>query len=110
MQFGSAAATRKFEPIENVKFKREKDLISPLQMYSNNQNSFGKMEFDDFATLALERFSVLQLIENIGTRHMKGSNEYIKKIDEELRKNGFLKSLYCSVGFNSINYLLILLI
>ena len=104
MQFGSAAI-RKFEPIENVKFKREKDLISPLQMYTNNLTSFGKMEFDDFATLALERFSILQLIENVGTRHMKGSNEYLKKIDEELRKNGFLKSLHCSVSSNCMYFL-----
>jgi hypothetical protein len=104
MQFGSAAI-RKFEPIENVKFKREKDLISPLQMYSNNQNAFGKIEFDDFATLALERFSILQLIENVGTRHMKGSNEYLKKIDEELRKNGFLKSLHCFVSYISMYFL-----
>ncbi len=96
MQIGSAA--RKLEPIENVKFiKREKNALSPLQMYSGNQTPSGKIDFDEFATLALDRFSVLQLIENVGTRHMKGSADYLSKLDQELRKIGFLKSILGSV-------------
>jgi hypothetical protein len=38
------------------------------------------------------------MFENVGTRHMKGSNDYIKTLDAELRKVGFLKSLLCNVS------------
>jgi DNA primase large subunit len=39
---------------------------------------------------------MLQLFENLGTRYMKGSSEYISKLDQELRKVGFLKSILCN--------------
>jgi hypothetical protein len=97
MQFGQGAV-KKFESIENVNFKKEKDSFSPLLMYNGLQIPDSKIEIDEFATLALERFSVLQLIENVGTRFMKGSNDYINKLSEELRKIGFLKSILCSVS------------
>lgn len=66
-------------------------------MYNGgNQAPFGKIDFDEFATVSLDRFSVLQLFENIGSRHMKGSEKYLTKLDEELRKVGFIKSILCS--------------
>lgn len=38
------------------------------------------------------------MIENVGTRHMKGSNDYLNKLDGELRKIGFIKSILCNVS------------
>lgn len=76
-------------------FKKEiKNVTSPLLIY--NQAPDGKIDFDEFATLALERFSVLQIVENVGTRHMKGVADYISKLDTEFRKIGFLKSILCN--------------
>lgn len=42
-------------------------------------------------------FLVLQIVENVGTRHMKGVADYISKLDTEFRKIGFLKSILCNV-------------
>lgn len=63
---------------------------SSLSMY--NAPPDGTVEFEEFATLALERFSVLQIFENVSTRHIKGSNDWINKLNEELRKTTHLKS------------------
>ena len=40
---------------------------------------------------------VLQIVENVGTRHMKGVADYISKLDTEFRKIGFLRSILCNV-------------
>ncbi len=45
----------------------------------------------------------MQIVENVGTRHIKGVAEYINKLDAEFRKIGFLKSILCNV--KSIFYL-----
>lgn len=42
------------------------------------------------------------MVENVGTRCMKGSNDYLNKLDVELRKIGFLKSILCNVSCFSI--------
>ena len=48
-------------------FKKEfKNVISPLLIY--NQAPDGKIDFDDFATLALERFSSISTIQCIEER------------------------------------------
>ena len=99
----ATSGIKKLESIENVKFlKREKKdptehgsgiTTSILQMYNSDQTPSGKLDYDEFAGLALERFSVLQLFENVGTKYMKGGNDYIKKLDEEFRKSSFLKTI-----------------
>jgi hypothetical protein len=40
------------------------------------------------------------MFENVSARHMKGSPDYIKTLDAELRKVGFLKSILCNVRNN----------
>jgi len=77
-----------------ITFKKEIIGKSPLLIY--NQAPDGKIDFDEFATLALERFSILQIVENVGTRHIKGVADYMTKLDTEFRKNGFLKSILCN--------------
>ena len=47
---------RKFADSTN-KISIKKECISPLLMYNHNQTPEGKMEFDEFSSLALERFS-----------------------------------------------------
>lgn len=95
---------------KNVK----REIISPLLMYNSPPD--GKLEFDEFASVAIERFSgfhiikffnhlikkhsfflVLQLFETIGARYMKGGNDYLSKLDTELRKLGFLRTILCGV-------------
>ena len=71
--------------------------LSPLLMYSSEHRPHGQLEFDEFAQLALERFAVLQLFENVAARHMRGSNDYIQKLEKELHSLGFIKSVLCGV-------------
>lgn len=71
--------------------KERREMISPLLMYLHAPDS--KMEFDDFAIYAIERFTILQLFENVAIRHMKYSNDYNKKLDTELHKISFIKSI-----------------
>ena len=73
--------------IKNIK----REVVSPLLMYNTPPD--GRIEFDEFASAAIERFSILQLFENIGARYMKGGNDYLTKLDTELRKTGFLKTI-----------------
>lgn len=93
MNFGSKKKV--YDQASGITFKKElKNAQSPLLIY--NQAPDGKIDFDEFATLALERFSILQIVENVGTRHMKGVADYISKLDTEFRKIGFLKSILCN--------------
>ena len=73
----------------------KREVVSPLLMYNSPPD--GQLEFDEFASVAIERFAILQLFEAIGARYMKGGNEYLTKLDGELRKQGFLKTILCSV-------------
>lgn len=86
--------TTTLSPQVKKEFKFNQNASSFLLMYNNPPDYM--IEFDNFASLALERFSVLQMIENVGTRHMKGSNDYLNKLDGELRKIGFIKSILCN--------------
>lgn len=47
---------------------------------------------------------VLQLFENVAIRHMKYSNDYNKKLDTELHKISFIKSILNYV-IQNIEYL-----
>ena len=104
MIIGASRKTAESNNIAKTAVKRESGL-SPLLMYNDAPN--GTMEFDEFTNLALDRFSVLQIFENIGTRHMKGSNDYLNKLEIELRKIGFLKTILCgpadSIDENDLN-------
>jgi hypothetical protein len=40
------------------------------------------------------------MVENVGTRCMKGSTDYLSKLDTEFRKIGFIKSILCNVKYN----------
>ena len=87
--------------------------LSPLLMYSSEHRPHGQLEFDEFAQLALERFAVLQLFENVAARHMRGSNDYIQKLEKELHALGFIKSVLCGVcvaAFISLLYFLLTLL
>ena len=108
-------------PVVKKEFKLSNASPSFLLMYSQPPDY--TIEFDNFASLALERFSgdckrnvslflclsskiilhffiilkVLQMVENVGTRCMKGSADYMSKLDTEFRKIGFIKSILCNV-------------
>lgn len=43
-------------------------------------------------------FLVLQMLESVSTRHIKGSNDWINKLNEELRKTTHLKSTLLTVS------------
>ncbi|CAF0760455.1 unnamed protein product [Brachionus calyciflorus] len=79
---------------ESVSRNIKREVVSPLLMYNSPPD--GRLEFDEFASVAIERFSILQMFETIGARYMKGGNDYLSKLDTELRKLGFLKTILCS--------------
>jgi hypothetical protein len=41
---------------------------------------------------------VLQLFETISSKYLKNSAEYNQKLDSELRRIGFLKTILCNVS------------
>jgi len=68
--------------------------VSPLTMF--NEPPSNMIPFEEFTQHALERFSVLQLVESLASKMLKGSSEYYNKLESELRRIGFLKTIFCN--------------
>lgn len=45
-------------------------------------------------------FKVLQLFETMSSKYLKYSSDYYQKLESELRKSGFLKTILCNATEN----------
>jgi hypothetical protein len=52
-----------------------------------------------FSSFLIQIFKVLQVFETVAARCVKYSADYYNKLETELRKIGFLKSILCGVNF-----------
>uniref|UniRef100_A0A6I8R7G9 DNA primase large subunit n=1 Tax=Xenopus tropicalis TaxID=8364 RepID=A0A6I8R7G9_XENTR len=79
---------RKFRHTTRLTGDRKGDLYpSSLQFYQHPPTE--NISLTEFETFAIERLKLLKAVENLGVSYLKNSDDYNKKLEQELRKLKF---------------------